>query len=76
MSSTILFGVFSILINLLLILIILIRSPNEQTLQENLEPFKLFESSSRAERSLDKLIRILTIIYFSVALFYVIQSYF
>lgn len=76
MSSTTLFGIFSILTNLLLILIILIRSPNEQTLQENLEPFKLFESSSRAERSLDKLIRILTIIYFSVALFYVIQSYF
>lgn len=76
MSSTTLFGVLSILINILLILIILIRSPNEQTLQENLEPFKLFESSSRAERSLDKLIQILTIFYFSIALYYVIQSYF
>ena len=76
MSSTTLFGVFSILINISLILVILVRSPNEQTLQENLEPFKLFESSSRAERSLDKLIQILTIFYFIIALFYVIQSYF
>ena len=76
MSSTTLFGIFSILINSSLILVILVRSPNEQTLQENLEPFKLFESSSRAERSLDKLIQILTIFYFIIALFYVIQSYF
>ena len=76
MSSTTLFGIFSILINSSLILVILVRSPNEQTLQENLEPFKLFESSSRAERSLDKLIQILTIFYFVIALFYVIQSYF
>ena len=76
MSSTTLFGIFSILINSSLILVILVRSPNEQTLQENLEPFKLFESSSRAERSLDKLIQILTIFYFLIALLYVIQSYF
>lgn len=76
MNYTTIFGVFSILINILLISIILVRSPNEQSLQENLEPFKLFESSSQAERSIDKLIKILTIFYFIIALCYVIQSYF
>lgn len=76
MSYKIIFGVLSILLNVFLILIILVRSPNEQTLQENLEPFKIFESSSRAERSLDKLIQILTFFYFVIALCYVIQSYF
>jgi len=76
MNYTTIFGILSILINILLILIILIRSPNEQTLQENLEPFKIFESSSRAERSLDKLIQTLTILYFSIAICYVIKSYF
>lgn len=76
MNYITIFGVFSILINISLILIILIRSPNEQSLQENLEPFKLFESSSRAEKSIDKSIQILTILYFIIALCYVIQSYF
>ena len=70
------FGLLSILLNTLLISIILIRSPNEQSLQENLTPFKLFESSIRAERSIDKLIQILTILYFILAICYVIQSYF
>lgn len=76
MNYTTIFGVFSIFLNISLILIILVRSPNEQSLQENLEPFKLFESSSQAERSIDKLIKILTIFYFIIALCYVIQSYF
>nr|YP_009730778.1 hypothetical protein Coka_050 [Cladosiphon okamuranus]QAY81015.1 hypothetical protein Coka_050 [Cladosiphon okamuranus] len=70
------FSLFSILLNILLILIILIRSPNEQSLQENLIPFKLFESSRRAETSIDKLLQILTILYFTIAICYVIGSYF
>ena len=76
MNSMNIFGVFSIVLNILLILIILIRSPNEQSLQENLAPFKFFESSSRAEKSIDNFIQLLTILYFIVALIYVIQSYF
>lgn len=76
MNSATIFGIFSILINLLLILIILVRSPNEQSLQENLEPFKIFESSSQAEKSIDKFIQLLTALYFTIALCYVIQSYF
>nr|YP_011005637.1 hypothetical protein V2479_pgp055 [Cutleria multifida]WAM62641.1 hypothetical protein [Cutleria multifida] len=66
----------SILTNLILILVILIRSPNEQSLQENLNPFKLFESSSKAEKSIDKLIQVLTFFYFVIALIYTIRNYF
>nr|YP_009330506.1 Ycf47 [Coccophora langsdorfii]ANS72278.1 Ycf47 [Coccophora langsdorfii] len=69
-------SIISILVNFLLVLIILIRSPNEQSLQENLDPFKIFESSSKAENSIDNLIKILTIIYFSIALIYNIKNYF
>ncbi|CAN0358269.1 unnamed protein product [Pylaiella littoralis] len=76
MNYTKIFGVFSILINTLLILIILIKSPNEQSLQENLESFKFFKSSKQAESSINKLIQVLTISYFIIALCYVIQSYF
>nr|WRW10836.1 hypothetical protein PAKU137 [Papenfussiella kuromo] len=70
------FGLLSILLNIILISIILLRSPNEQSLQENVTPFKLFESSRRAETSIDKSIQILTILYFIVAMCYVIQGYF
>nr|QXI87059.1 Ycf47 [Sargassum graminifolium]QXI87198.1 Ycf47 [Sargassum graminifolium] len=68
-------SIISILVNFFLVLIILVRSPNEQSLQENLEPFKIFESSSKAENSIDNLIKILTIIYFSIALAYNIKNY-
>ncbi|CAN0585414.1 unnamed protein product [Ectocarpus sp. 12 AP-2014] len=76
MNYTTIFSIISIVLNVLLISFILIRSPNEQSLQENLAPFKFFESSSRAEKSIDKLIQILTILYFIVAMVYIIQSYF
>ena len=69
-------SILSILINTALILVILIRSPNEQSLQENLAPFKFFESSSKAEKSIDKLIQILAVLYFILALSYTIQNYF
>nr|QXI87893.1 Ycf47 [Sargassum henslowianum] len=68
-------SIISILVNFFLVLIILVRSPNEQSLQENLDPFKIFESSSKAENSIDSLIKILTIIYFSIALAYNIKNY-
>nr|YP_009736251.1 hypothetical protein SlomFM_052 [Scytosiphon promiscuus]YP_010147437.1 hypothetical chloroplast protein [Scytosiphon lomentaria]QDM58338.1 hypothetical protein SlomFM_052 [Scytosiphon promiscuus]QDM58481.1 hypothetical protein SlomM_052 [Scytosiphon promiscuus]QQP22269.1 hypothetical chloroplast protein [Scytosiphon lomentaria]WAM64576.1 hypothetical protein [Scytosiphon lomentaria] len=76
MNYMTIFGILSIVLNIVLILVILVRSPNEQSLQENLAPFKLFESSSRAEKSIDKFIQLLTILYFLLALLYVIQSYF
>nr|YP_011007042.1 hypothetical protein V2492_pgp057 [Phaeostrophion irregulare]WAM64329.1 hypothetical protein [Phaeostrophion irregulare] len=69
-------SILSICINLLIILIILVRSPNEQSLQENLGPFQFFESSSKAESSIDNLIKLLTIMYFVVGLFFSIHNYF
>lgn len=69
-------GIFSILINIILIIIIIIRSPNEQSLQENLGPFQFFESSSKAENSIDNLIKLLTFLYFVLALYFAIKNYF
>ena len=70
------FSILSILANTLLIIAILIRSPNEQTLQENLDPFKFFDSSSKAEKSIDRLIQVLTVLYFSLAIFYTLENYY
>jgi protein translocase SecG subunit len=53
-----------LIINIFLILLILIRSPNEQSLQEIIGPLKLFDSSGNAEKTIDKLIQILIITYF------------
>nr|YP_011007594.1 hypothetical protein V2497_pgp066 [Syringoderma abyssicola]WAM65023.1 hypothetical protein [Syringoderma abyssicola] len=69
-------GTFSIIINLLLIIFIIIRSPNEQSLQENLGPLQLFESASKAENSIDKVIILLTGFYFILGLVFILQRYF
>lgn len=66
----------AILINVVLIVLILIRSPDEQSLQENLGPFQFFESSSQAQNSLDNLIKILTFFYFILGLVFTIQNHF
>lgn len=55
-----------LVLNLILIILILIRSPNEQSLQETLGPLKLFGSSRNAERNLDNTIKILVIFYFLI----------
>lgn len=69
-------NIFSVFINLSLILIIIFRSPNEQSLQENLAPFQFFESSSKTTRLLDKGISSLTICYFVIGLLFSTQRYF
>nr|QWK41814.1 hypothetical protein [Protohalopteris sp.] len=66
----------SIFINVVLIILIIIRSPDEQSLQENLGPLQFFESSSEAESTLDNLIKILTFLYFILGLILIIQNYF
>ena len=76
MTCTKFLSIISIAINIILIFIILIRSPNEQSLQENLDPFNFFESSSKAEIFIDNLIQILVVLYFSLALLYNIKNYF
>ncbi len=69
-------NLLSIFFNCLLIVIILLRSPNEQSLQENLSSFQFFESSSKAEQSLDKLLIGLTFFYFMFGIFFNIQNLF
>ena len=53
-----------LVINIILIILILIRSPNEQSFQETIGPLKLFDSSGSAEKNIDKLIQILVTLYF------------
>lgn len=53
-----------LVLNIILILLILIRSPNEQSFQETIGPLKLFDSSGSAEKTIDKLIKILILFYF------------
>lgn len=55
-----------LIINILLILLILIRSPNEQSLQERLGPLKIFDSYASAEKNLDKIINFLIFCYFFI----------
>jgi preprotein translocase subunit SecG len=58
-----------LILNLMLILLILIRSPNEQSLQEIIGPLKLFDSSGSAEKNIDNLIVFLIITYFFLGFF-------
>jgi preprotein translocase subunit SecG len=51
-------------LNFILIILILIRSPNEQSLQEIISPLNFFDSSGSAEDNLDNLIAILILCYF------------
>lgn len=66
----------SIIINLSLILAIILRSPSEQSLQENVTSFQFFESSSKAAHYLDKIITIFTSCYFLVGLLFTISRSF
>jgi protein translocase SecG subunit len=53
-----------LVLNIILIVLILIRSPSEQSLQEILNPLKIFHSSGSAEKNLDNLIQVLILCYF------------
>nr|YP_009327023.1 hypothetical protein [Pleurocladia lacustris]ANS57630.1 hypothetical protein [Pleurocladia lacustris]ANS57774.1 hypothetical protein [Pleurocladia lacustris] len=76
MNDMMIFIIISIVLNILLISIILIRSPNEISLKENLTPFNFFASSSSAEKSIDNLIIVLITFYFLLALIHIIQGFF
>lgn len=69
------FNFIWIIINILLIVLILIRSPNEQSLQENIGFLKIFESSSSAEKNIDNLIKILICMYFFIGFIFIIKIY-
>jgi preprotein translocase subunit SecG len=58
------FNFIWLLINIILVILILIRSPNEQSFQETIGSFKIFESSKNAEETIDNLIQFFIIAYF------------
>lgn len=55
-------------LNIVLIILILIRNPNEQSLQETISPLNVFESAGSAEENLDKLINVLICCYFILSI--------
>lgn len=60
------FNFLWLLINIILIILILIRSPNEQSFQETIGSLKIFDSSKNAEKNIDTLIQIFIIFYFVI----------
>ena len=60
------FNFIWLLINIILIILILIRSPNEQSFQETIGSLKIFDSSKNAERNIDTLIQFFIISYFVI----------
>lgn len=70
------FNLVWIFINIILILLILLRSPNEQSIQETIGSLKLFESSTTAEKSIDTSIKILILIYFIFGFFLAIKTFY
>lgn len=70
------FNLVWIFINIILILLILLRSPNEQSIQETIGSLKLFESSTTAEKSIDISIKILILIYFIFGFFLAIKTFY
>lgn len=55
-----------LILNIVLILLILIRSPDEQSLEETLSQLKLFGSSKSGEKNLDNIIQLLIFFYFLI----------
>lgn len=60
------FNFIWLLINIILIILILIRSPNEQSFQETIGSLKIFDSSKNAEKNIDTLIQFFIIFYFVI----------
>ena len=70
------FNLVWISINIILILLILLRSPSEQSIQETIGSVKLFESSITAEKSIDTSIKIFILIYFIFGFFLAIKTFY
>ena len=69
-------SVVSIILNIILVFIILIRSPNEQSLQEIIGSLSIFESSRQAENTIDRVLQILVIFYFIFGLLFNLKYFF
>lgn len=64
-----------LVINIILIILILIRSPNEQSLQEIIGSLKFLNNSTNAEKTLDNLIQIFIIMYFIIGFLLTLISF-
>jgi protein translocase SecG subunit len=64
-----------LVINIILIILILIRSPNEQSLQEIIGSLKFLNNSTNAEKTIDNLIRIFIIMYFIIGFLLTLISF-
>lgn len=60
------FNFIWLFINIVLIVLILIKSPNEQSFQETIQSLNLIDSSTDAERNLNKLIQFFIFTYFII----------
>ena len=69
-------SIVSIILNIILVFIILIRSPNEQSLQEIIGSLSIFESSRQAENTIDRVLQILVIFYFIFGLLFNLKYFF
>lgn len=63
------FQILWLIINLSLIIFILIRNPDQQTLQEFLASLQIFDTVKESEIFFDRVIYVLILIYFLFALF-------
>lgn len=64
-----------LIINIILILLILIRSPNEQSLQENIGSLKFFDNFTNAEKTIDNWIQIFIMMYFIIGFLLTLVSF-
>lgn len=64
-----------LVINIILIILILIRSPNEQSLQEIIGSLKFLDNSTNAEKTIDNLIQIFIIMYFIIGFLLTLVSF-
>nr|QSV12737.1 preprotein translocase SecG subunit [Phaeophyceae sp.] len=70
------FYILSLILYIFLIFLILIQSPNEQSFKNNLALLKIFKNTKEVEKSLEKLSIRLIFLFFSLALFFNIYSFF
>jgi preprotein translocase subunit SecG len=65
-----------LLINIMLIILILVRSPNEQSIQKGIGSLKIFESSTNAEKKIDNFIQFFVLVYFVTGLLFTVKTFF
>ena len=64
-----------LVINIILIILILIRSPNEQSFQEIIGSLKFLDNFINAEKTIDNLIQIFIVLYFAIGFLLTLKSF-